>query len=159
MTKTEPAAEVEFSRFLGTAEPGLRRALVGRYGPDVGREAAAEAIAYAWENWERLRSMRNPAGYLYRVGQSKARRYRSKERSIRHDPAATGNPEPWVEPQLAAALEQLSEKQRSAVLMVYGHGHTFEEAARSLGVTRSTVQRHVDRGMAKLRRKLEVGDA
>jgi len=34
----------------------------------------AEALAYAWENWDRLSSMKNPVGYLYRVGQSRARR-------------------------------------------------------------------------------------
>ena len=34
----------------------------------------AEAFGYAWENWDRLKAMKNPTGYLYRVGQSKARR-------------------------------------------------------------------------------------
>lgn len=91
VTKATTVTETEFTSFLETAEPRLRRALVGRYGPDVGRDAAAEALAYAWEHWERLRTMSNPAGYLYRVGQSKARKYRSKDRSMRYAPAATGN--------------------------------------------------------------------
>jgi hypothetical protein len=55
-----------FTKFARNAEPRLRHALVAAYGPDVGREAAAEAIAYGWENWERLQSMDNPIGYLYR---------------------------------------------------------------------------------------------
>jgi RNA polymerase sigma factor (sigma-70 family) len=159
VTATATKAEREFSKFLEDAEARLRRALIGRYGPDVGRDAAAEALAYAWENWEKLQKMRNPAGYLFRVGQSKARKYRSKNRPLRREPAASGNPEPWVEPELANALETLSPKQRSAVLLIHGYGHTYEEAAKALGVTRSTIQRHVERGMAKLRSGLEVSDA
>ena len=33
----------------------------------------AEALAWAWENWERVQGLTNPAGYLYRVAQSKSR--------------------------------------------------------------------------------------
>jgi len=33
-----------------------------------GREVAQEALEYGWEHWERLRSMENPVGYLYKVG-------------------------------------------------------------------------------------------
>ncbi len=124
----------------------------------MGREAAAEALAYAWEHSKRLLEMKNPAGYLFRVGQSRARRFRSKDRPLRFEPAAA-NPEPWVEPELASALHRLSPRQRTAVLMIHGYGHTYEETARALGVTRSTVQRHVERGMAKLRDDLEVTDA
>lgn len=159
MTTTATSHEKQFSEFLHEAEPRLRRALVARYGHEVGREAAAEALAYAWEHWKRLMEMKNPAGYLFRVGQSRARRYRSRNRPLRTDPVAAGNPEPWIEPQLASALHRLSPRQRTAVLMIHGYGHTYEETARALGVTRSTIQRHVERGMAKLRTDLEVSDA
>jgi len=156
---TATSLEREFSDFLEETEPHLRRTLVARYGHEVGREAAAEALAYAWEHWDELAEMKNPAGYLFRVGQSRARKFRSKNRSLRSEPEAEGNPEPWVEPQLASSLEHLSPRQRTAVLMIHGYGHTYEETARALGVTRSTIQRHVERGMAKLRRDLEVSDA
>jgi predicted RNA polymerase sigma factor len=65
-----------FEAFFREAEPRLRRALIAAAGAEVGREAAAEALAYGWEHWDRVGAMENPAGYLYRVGRSKARRWR-----------------------------------------------------------------------------------
>src|SRR5215469_926755 len=70
----EPAAA--FTEFVSAVEPRLRRALVAAYGFDEGREATAEALAYAWEHWDRLRLMSNIPGYLFRVGQTKRRRKR-----------------------------------------------------------------------------------
>ena len=69
---------VEFERFAEVAAERLRTALVAAYGPDVGADAAAEALAYGWEHWPRLTAMANPAGYLFRVGQSAARRSRRR---------------------------------------------------------------------------------
>ena len=62
--------EQEFRCFFGEAEPRLRRALIAAYGTERGREATAEALAYAWEHWDRVKEMGNAMGYLYRVGQS-----------------------------------------------------------------------------------------
>jgi DNA-directed RNA polymerase specialized sigma24 family protein len=63
-----------FEEFVREAEQRLRRALVAAYGSEAGRDAAAEALAYAWEHWERLQNIKNLPGYLYRVGQSRSRR-------------------------------------------------------------------------------------
>lgn len=63
-----------FEVFVAEVEPRLRRALVAGFGPVAGRDAAAEALAIAWERWEKVRGMDNPAGYLYRIGQNRARR-------------------------------------------------------------------------------------
>jgi hypothetical protein len=49
-------------------------ALAAAAGIEAGREATAEALAYGWEHWDRVGSMENPVGYLYRVGRSKARK-------------------------------------------------------------------------------------
>lgn len=150
---SEPAALQPFTAFTEAAEPKLRRALVARYGADIGREATAEALAYAWEHWDRLRSMSNPAGYLYRVGQSATRRWVRPRLAF---PAPEDHGMPWIEPGLPAALERLSAKQRQAVVLVHGFGYTHAEVADLLGISRSTVQNHVDRGLTKLRDRLEV---
>ena len=86
----------EFERFFVEVEPRLRRALVARYGSDRGREATAEALAYAWEHWSRVQAMERPVGYLYRVGQSRTRRWRLRHREM----FATASAEemPWIEP-------------------------------------------------------------
>ena len=49
--------EQEFEAFMRRVEPGLRRALFSVLGLDRGREATAEAFAWAWENWSRIQGM------------------------------------------------------------------------------------------------------
>jgi DNA-directed RNA polymerase specialized sigma24 family protein len=70
------AGSLAFEAFFRETEPKLRRALVAAYGFEEGRDAAAEALAYAWEHWERLRDVTNLPGYLFRVAQSRRRRRR-----------------------------------------------------------------------------------
>jgi RNA polymerase sigma-70 factor (ECF subfamily) len=151
---TEPQISGQtFAEFHLTAEPQLRRALIARYGGEVGREAAAEALAYGWEHWDRLRKMNNPLGYLYRVGQSKSRRLWPRRAVFDRKPA----PElPWFEPGLPPALNKLSARQRQVTVLVYGFEYTHQEVADLLGISRSSVQNHVERGLARLRTELEV---
>ena len=65
-----------FTDFVSTTERPLRQALTASLGPEAGRDAASEALAYGWEHWDRVAGMANPAGYLYRVGQRWGRRVR-----------------------------------------------------------------------------------
>ena len=55
----------DFTLSVKDTEPKLSYALAGAYGVQVGREATADAIAYAWEHWADIKEMENPAGYLY----------------------------------------------------------------------------------------------
>ena len=71
-----------FTDFYREVEPRVRRALVAAFGVDIGSESAAEALAFGWENWERVGQMPNPAGYLFGVGRNKARRRRSRRVAI-----------------------------------------------------------------------------
>lgn len=139
-----------FTDFVGEAEPRLRNALCAAFGREDGREAAAHALAYGWEHWERIRGMENPVGYLWGVGRNRARRlrYRRRHVALPERPAETL---PWVEPRLPEALGRLSERQRVTVMLVYGLEWTHAEAAELLGVSRSTVQTQLERGMRKLR--------
>lgn len=141
----------EFEGWYHSTEPRLRAALVARYGSEAGRDAAAAALVWAWENWDRVRLMDNGVGYLYRVGRSKARRRREGWLGA---PVTDG--ETRYEPGLPSALAALPAKQRTAVVLVHGYGWSFAEAAEVLGVTKSTVQSHVERGMAALRQRLGV---
>ncbi len=148
-----PADNEEFTTFVKSVEPKLSFALGAAYGLEVGREATADALMYAWEHWANLRVMQNPAGYLYRVGQSSARRYRRKSPLF---PSVASFELPDVEPGLPAALASLSPGQRTAVVLVVVLEWSEREAAELLGLDRSTIRRHRDRGLAKLRTALEV---
>jgi RNA polymerase sigma factor (sigma-70 family) len=64
--------------------------------------------------------------------------------------------EPWFEPALAAALESLTRRQRVAVILVHGYGWQLREVAEVCGLAVTTVQNHLERGLAKLRAALEV---
>ena len=140
-----------FTRFFEEAEPRLRVALGAALGQDRGRDAASEALAYAWENWDRLQEMENPIGYLYRVGRSKVRE--RKQRFLR--PVPDGG-FPHIEPGLPVALEQLSDSQRVAVVLVHGFQWSHGEVAALLGTSTPTVATHVRRGLKKLQRSLKV---
>ena len=135
----------------------LRRALVAAYGVEVGCEAAADATAWAWEHREELATMQNPAGYLYRVGQSAARRYRN--RPVRLPEASTSTVDDVViDPRLPVALEALSARQRAAVILVHAHGYGLTEAAGVLGVSVSSLRNHLNRGLRHLRTALGEDD-
>ena len=142
-----------FAAFFAEVQPKLQRALIAMYGGDRGREATAEALAWAWEHWADVQQMVNPGGYLFRVGQS---RTRPKRRALVR--AEADEPSYWFEPDLASALKRLSARQLAAVVLVHGFEWSLQEVAEFLGCRKSTVQRHLERGMGKLRRVLEVND-
>ena len=133
-------------------ESRLRIALTAALGPEDGRDAAAAALAYAWEEWDRVSQMANPAGYLYRVGRSSQRK--------RREPAWLPVPSdalPRVEPGLPSAIGGLSERQRLAVVLVHAYGWERGEVAELAGVSVSAIDTHLARGLARLRRSLGVG--
>lgn len=149
----------DFERFVADVEPRLRHALVAAFGAAVGREAAADALAWAWQNWERVRAIDNPVGYLYRVGRTLALRSGARDVPVAEPVPSPTVPDDSFEPGLAPALARLSEVQRSAIVLVSGFGYTLREAAEVLGVTASTVHRDCERALARLRSELEVQNA
>jgi DNA-directed RNA polymerase specialized sigma24 family protein len=143
----------EFTRFVKETEPRLSNALAAAYGIETGAEATADALGWAWEHWDRVKGMVNPAGYLYRVGQSKARRY-IRPRVL--FPEVAPMDEPTVVPELPAALDRLSKNQRVAVVMIHALGYSEREVADLVGMSRWTVRTHLERGLTILRSALGV---
>ena len=141
----------EFDRFVERYQPRLVRALVGCVGVADAADAAAEALAYAFEHWHRVREMENPAGYLYQVGRSRVRRRRTPALPT---PASIGVPD--VEPALIPALLRLPETQRTAVWLVYACEWRYAEVAEAMDTSVSMVGNHVSRGLDALRRRLGV---
>lgn len=145
-----------FERFVRSNEPSVRRALVARFGGDIGREAVAEGFAVAWRMWDSVSGMDNPAGYVYRTAERWAIRQASRNRETPTEPPAVEDKYEDIE--LAAALSGLSARQRQAVVLVSGFGLTHREAAELLGCSRSSIQSHVERALKRLRSDLEVRD-
>lgn len=152
MNETDSSLEA----FVVGARPALERALVARFGLHDGMDAAADAMAYAVREWERVGSMANAIGYLYRVGVSSAIRWRRRlRRGALITDASVGIPAELVDVDLQRALLRLRPDQRVAVVLVHGNGHTYAEAAAVLDVPVTTVTNHIYRGLARLRQLLE----
>ena len=107
---------------------------------------------YAWQHRERIGDMANPAGYLYRVGRSKGRRRRLRPKLL----PTPHHRIPDVEPGLPAALAQLSENQRLAVVLVHAFEFSRREVAELIGLSVSTIDTHLSRGLKRLRSALGV---
>jgi DNA-directed RNA polymerase specialized sigma24 family protein len=143
-----------YTAFAREVEPKLRYALVAACGRDKGLDAAEDALVFAWEHWDKVESAHNPAGLLYRVAQRRAFKIRRDLPLFSEVPVIDPDPpEPGLEP----ALEHLSKQQRVSVVLIEGFGYTHQEVADLLNVSRSTVQKHLERGLHKLRTELGVG--
>jgi DNA-directed RNA polymerase specialized sigma24 family protein len=147
------ADQAAFERFVAEAGPRLSRALAALYGFEDGRDATAEALAYAWENWPRLQHIANLPGYLFRVGQTRSRGKRQPVANL-FDVGDRG--EYIFEPGLPKALAALTERQRLAVVLVHGYGYTLREVAELTGIRPTTVGNHLSRGLSRLRGLLGV---
>src|SRR3990172_7104264 len=126
--------ESECREFVSQMGTGLQRALVAGFGQDLGQEAMSEALAYGWEHWDRVRWMENKAGYLYRVGYRWAIRAKSRRGPLVFPEASVGA-QVWVEPELPTALRSLSERQRTAVVLIEAYGWTYREVADLMGLS------------------------
>ncbi len=143
-----------FTELARRLEPGLRRALTAGFGSEIGREATAEALVYGWEHWKRVQGMDNPGGYLFRIGQNKARDMAGRSTWSSRDEIVFS--EPWAEPAFGPAWSSLSDRQRIVIGLVHGFEWSLGEVADLLGVSKGTVQTFERRGMSKLRRDLGV---
>lgn len=146
--------EAEFERFARTEAERLRRVLVAQHGVDLGNDLASDAIAYAWEHWDRVGGLTNPVGYLYRVAQTSGRDRRRRQRPV---PFLAERP-PDVEhadPALAQALMRLAPVPRACVVLVHVYGWSYGEVAESLNVSEASIRNHLHRGVRKLRDLLE----
>lgn len=142
----------EFTEFVSECESRLRESLIAALGGQLGRDAAAEALVFGWERWDQIKEMDNPVGYLHRVGVNRGRKVFARKRPV-FDPVDPSRI-PEVEPGLPDALARLSSRQRTVVVLVHCFQWTQSEVGEVLGVAKTTVQNHLDRGMSRLRREI-----
>lgn len=144
----------DFSDFVAGEGRRVRQALVAFYGSEIGNEAADEAFAIAWERWASVAFMANPMGYVFRIGQSKARphvRWRTRRALFPTDDVAGRVVDVPGLVDLLHALHDLDDDQRTAVVMVKSFGYSHHDVALVLDVSESVVNNLVHRGLLKLR--------
>lgn len=154
------AQRLEFEEFFRAEYPGLARAFYVLTADQAeAEELAQEAMARAYERWERVGAMESPAGYLYRIGVNlnrhrlrhlavRARRLLAMARETRSEEV------PGVRREIAEAIGALSRGQREAFMLVEWLGLNAEEAGRVLGIAPASVRSRVHRAKAALRSRL-----
>lgn len=144
----------EFKEFFEGFHRRLWQSVVATFGPELADEATADTWAYAWRNWSRITEMANPQGYLYVA----AKRYAlsSNRRPALALPLPSPAELPAVEPGLVAAMNQLSEMQRTCVFLNVACQWRQREISELLEISESTVRNHLGRGLARLRSEMKV---
>lgn len=154
-----------FEEFFEAQAPTLFRRLYLVEGDrNEAEEIMQDAFIVVFERWERVRGMDDPEGYLYRVAFNIQRKRRRRaamalRRTLRIAPppdefAAVDN-----RTVIAAALTELTPRQRSALVLTDLLGYPSEEAAAIMNVRPSTVRVLAHQGRATIRRRMEEPDA
>ena len=122
-----------------------------------------EAFFKVWERWDRVGSMDDPTGYLFRTALNAQRSaYRRAVRATKR----TLSPQLPTDPYAAAAdrdevlraLAAMTPRQRTAVVLTELHGYGTDEAAAAMGIRPGTVRVLVSKGRGALRRTTEPSD-
>ncbi len=126
-------------------------------------DIAQEAMVRVYERWDRVRRMKSPEGYAYRVAVNlHRRRLRSLVRLGRRSAGVpTRDPGERVETRtdVMRALLALPAGQRAALVLVEWLGMTGEEAGRVLGLKAGSVRARLHRARTALREALGEGYA
>ena len=171
MTAASPYDALEFS---GTGRPDFReffaahhdqivRSLSLALGDDqLGRDAAAEGFTRALARWNRVGTMVNPPGWVYRVGLNWARSRRRKTRrevsesrlAERADPRSTP-----VEPddRIRRALAELSLDHRAVIVARFYLDWSEAQIAAGLDIRPGTVKSRLNRALAQLGQTITPG--
>jgi RNA polymerase sigma-70 factor (ECF subfamily) len=108
-------------------------------------EIAQDAFVAMWERWDRLDAVDDLPGYLHRTAINAFRkRYRRSRVALRHAVGAAPVLDVFeaVDARLVVgrALQDLTPRQRAAVVLTELLGYTAEAAGKELGIRASTVR-------------------
>jgi RNA polymerase sigma factor (sigma-70 family) len=157
---SRPAFEDVFEAERGS----LLRALYLLTGnPEEAEEVMQDAFLAVWERWDRVATMEDPAGYLYRTALNKQRnRVRRAIRIARRSFGRANGGDLFASiderDALARALARLSPRRREAVVLTGFLDLSSHESARLMGVTDVTVRRLAQDARQELRRALTEAD-
>lgn len=161
---SDEASSLGFENFFEAEHERLLRALFVLTGDaHEAEELSQEAFLALWQRWDRVRSLEDPTGYLYRTAMN---RFRSRLRRVaRAAGRVAGRPAAGdafaaadERDALARGLASLTPRQRAAIVLTELLGYGSEDAGRILGVKDVTVRVLASQARAALRRTMEVSD-
>jgi RNA polymerase sigma-70 factor (ECF subfamily) len=160
----DPSNLLPFEEFFEAEHRGLYGALrlLTRDGHEA-EELMQDAFLKLLERWDRVRTVEDPTGYLYRTAlnlfRSRRRRVRvAVSRVLRPAPARDELAEVESREAVVQALAPLTPGQRAAVVLTDVLGLTSEEAGEALRLKASTVRVQAARGRAALKREMGEGN-
>jgi RNA polymerase sigma-70 factor (ECF subfamily) len=126
-------------------------------------ELTQEAFARACRHWRRVRTLDRPVAWVYVTATNEARReWRREQRAT-----STPTPPPTVDDasgtiattvDVQAALAQLTDRQRAAVVLRYVADLPLAEIAEIMGCAAGTVKATLHQALAHMRVELEPDD-
>ena len=142
----EDLFRLEFDRCVAVA----RRVLADGA---VAEETAAEAFTRAWSHWRRVRRFGSPGGWVVRVTTNLALDH--VRRGVAPTPttidAAALEDAVVAHVAILGAINQLPDRQRTAVSLRYFADLPVDAVAAAMGVSGGAVKSHLHRGLERLR--------
>lgn len=155
-------AILPFEEFYSEQRGSIGRALaLTLRDTQLAAEAVDEAMARAYQRWNRVQSLDNPGGWVYRVGLNWSRSI--LRRALRPAPVWITNDDAVVDrsgldPTIDRALAELSIEQRAVVVCRLLIGYSEAQTASALGVRPGTVKSRLARATARLQSLLSPLD-
>lgn len=163
------SASLEVTRTFETFYEDESRTLFRRMWLVTGHRGEAEEIMQdaflkVWERWEKVGSMEDPVGYLYRTAMNLFRkRYRRAELAIRRSIGFAPGRDDFADADerdaVRRVLSTLPPRQRAALVLTEMLGFSPEDAGRTLGVRASTIRSLSRHGRDSFRQATGVDDA
>ncbi len=144
----------DFDAFYRTARPTVGRALaLTLRDVDLATDSVDEAMVRAYQRWDHVGLLDNPAGWVYRVGLNHARS--RLRRLLRRVPPPAATTEFTVaDPAIALALSELSVDHRAVVVCRLLLGWSEAQTADALATRPGTVKSRLSRASTQLERRL-----
>lgn len=119
------------------------------------QEVAQEALLRAWQRWDRIRDYDDPIAWLIRVAHNVALSRWRRARTAARGLVRMGEPEITREVSadsvaVVAALKQIPEAQRRALVLHHMAGWPVAEVAKVEGVPEGTIKARLSRGRVAL---------
>jgi RNA polymerase sigma factor (sigma-70 family) len=167
VSEREPPPEVslDFEAFFAhESEMLLRRLWLVTRDRQEAEDLVQDAFIVVLERWERVQTMDDPTGYLYRVAFNAWRkRARRAARALQRLVSRPAGPQDHfasaeARTMIGSALESLTPRQRAALVLTELLEMTSEEAASVLGVRPVTVRVLSSQARASMRERIGLVD-
>ena len=132
--------------------------------PELAADAAQDAFVKLYQRWDTVGELEDPVAWLYRVALNRCSDYRRRllrrtrllERLRGESNAQAFTIQESSNFDVERAFRALPIRQRTAATLFYLADFKTEEVARAMGVSKGTVDRHLNRAREALRASLEA---